>query len=203
MKETLPAILEEVKAGTAEVYFADGSHPTHNTKTGRGWIRKGADFEIDCNSGRKRVKINAATRAIKPEHLGFEISESVNAQSTQRMCRDLLKKHPGKKIYFVCDNARYYRCAWLQKWAANQRIEFVFLPPYSPNLNLVERLWRLLRKKAINSICYETYDKFRSGIIHFLENIKVEYKAEVRRLLSLNFRTVDNTSVHLAQTTSV
>ncbi len=202
LEETLPALLEEVEAGTAEVYFADGTHPTHNTKNGRGWIRKGKDFEIDCNSGRKRLNINAATRAIKPEHTVFDLPESVNAQSTQRLCRNLLKKHPGKKIYFVCDNARYYRCAWLQEWAADQRIEFVFLPAYSPNLNLIERLWRLLRKKAINSIYYDTYDKFRDGIIHFLENIK-DYKAEVRSQLTLNFRTVGNTSVHFAQTTSV
>ncbi|GIV31275.1 MAG: hypothetical protein KatS3mg029_0626 [Saprospiraceae bacterium] len=90
LEETLPALLEEVEAGTAEVYFADGTHPTHNTKTGRGWIRKGEDFEIDCNSGRKRVNINAATRAIKPEHLVFDISERFNAQSTQRMCRGQL-----------------------------------------------------------------------------------------------------------------
>ena len=202
LEETLPALLEEVEAGTAEVYFADGTHPTHNTKNGRGWIRKGKDFEIDCNSGRKRFNVNAATRAIKPEHIVSDYPESVNAQSTQRLCRKLLKKHPGKKIYFVCDNARYYRCAWLQEWAADQRIEFVFLPAYSPNLNLIERLWRLLRKKAINSIYYDTYDKFRDGIIHFLENIK-DYKEEVRSQLTLNFRTVGNTSVHLAQTTSV
>lgn len=201
LEETLPPLLEEVAAGEAEVYYADGTHPTHNTKTGQGWIRKGGDFEIDCNSGRRRVNINGAVRATKPEHLVYDVAESVNAQSTQRLCRKLLKKHPGKTIYFICDNARYNRCAWLQEWAGGQRIEFVFLPAYSPNLNLSERLWRLLRKKAINSIYYDTYAKFRDGIVHFLENIK-EHKEEVRSLLTLNFRTVGNTSVYLSQTTS-
>lgn len=201
LEETLPDLLEEVTAGKAEVYFADGTHPTHNTKTGRGWIRQGRDFEIDCNSGRKRVNINGAVRATKPEHLVYDIAECINAQSTRRLCRKLLKKHPGKTIYFVCDNARYNRCAWLQEWAAGQRIEFVFLPAYSPNLNLIERLWRFLKKEAIHSIYYDTYAKFRHGIIHFLENIK-EHKNELRMLLTLNFRTVGNTSIHLAQTTS-
>jgi len=201
LEATLPGLLEEVAAGKAEVYFADGVHPTHNTKTGRGWIRKGQDFEIDCNSGRKRININGAIRAGKPEHLVYDIAQSVNAQSTQRLCRKLLKKHPAKTIYYICDNARYNRCAWLQEWAADQRIEFVFLPGYSPNLNLIERLWRFLRKEAIHSIYYDTYDKFRQGIIHFLENIK-EHKNELRRLLTLNFRTVGNTSIYLAQTNS-
>ena len=200
VEERLPGLLAEVAAGTAEVYYADGVHPTHNTKTGRGWIRKGRDFEIDCNSGRKRVNINGAVRATKPEHLVYDVTDSINAQSTRRVCRQLLKKHPRKKIYYICDNARYNRCKWLQEWAAAQRIEFVFLPAYSPNLNLIERLWRLLRKEAINSIHYETYDKFRAGVIGFLNNARA-YKEEIRSLLTLNFRTVGGTSVY-AQTTS-
>ena len=201
LEETLPELLDEVKSGKAEVYYADGTHPTHNTKTGRGWIRKGQTFKVDCNSGRKRVNINAAVRATKPEHLVFDIADCINAQSTQRVCRKLLSKHPGKIIYYVCDNAGYNRCRWLQEWAAGTRINFIFLPAYSPNLNQIERLWRLLRKKAINSVYYDSYDKFKNGIKHFLENIK-EHKEEVRSLLTLNFRTVGNSSFYLAQTTS-
>lgn len=201
LEDTLPELLKQVVCGDAEVYFADGTHPTHNTKTGKGWIRQGQTFEIDCNSGRKRVNINAAVRATKPEHLVYDLTECINAQSTQRLCRKLLKKHPGKNIYLICDNARYNRCAWLQQWAATQRVEFVFLPTYSPNLNLIERLWRYMRQEIIHSIYYATYAKFRDGIIDFLENIK-EHKMELRRLLSLNFRTVGNTSIHLSQTIS-
>lgn len=195
LEDQLPGLLDEVSAGAAEVYYGDGVHPTHNTKTGRGWIRKGQDFEIDCNSGRKRVNINGAVRATKPEHLVYDVTDSINAQSTQRVCRQLLNKHPGKKIYYICDNARYNRCKWLQEWARNQRIEFIFLPAYSPNLNLIERLWRLLRKEAINSIYYEAYADFRQGIIGFLDNAKA-YKEEIRSLLTLNFRTVGGTSVY-------
>lgn len=201
LEETLPELLEELAAGNAEVYFADGTHPTHNTKTGRGWIRKGQGFEIDCNSGRKRVNINGAIRAAKPEHLVYDVAECINAQSTQRLCRKLLQKHPGKTIYLVCDNADYNRCDWLQDWAADTRIKFVLLPAYSPNLNLIERLWRFLRKEVIHSIYYDTYAKFRQAIIHFLENVK-EHKNKLRKLLTLNFRTGGNNSIHLAQTTS-
>jgi transposase len=127
--------------------------------------------------------------------------ETINAQSTQELCRQLLKKHQQKKIYVVCDNARYNKNKMLKQWVEKHRIELIYLPAYSPNLNLIERLWRLLRKKVINSTYYETYDKFKNGISNFLENIK-SYKTELRSLLILNFRTVDGTSVHL-QTTSV
>lgn len=200
LEETLPPLLEQVNNGQAVVYFADGCHPTHNTKTSRGWIRRGKDFAIDCNSGRKRVNINGAVNALKPEHLVYEITDTINAQSTQRICRQLIKKHPGKIIYYICDNAKYNRNRMLQDWAEEQRIEFIFLPAYSPNLNLIERLWHLMKVKAINSFYYEKYEEFRDGIIKFLSNTK-KYKSEIRSLLTLNFRTVDGSSIY-AQTNS-
>ncbi|OAV43234.1 IS630 family transposase [Lewinella sp. 4G2] len=201
VEEELPALLEEVATGDAVVYYADGCHPTHNTKTSRGWIRKGEDFEVDCNNGRQRVNINAAVNALKPEHLVYEIADTINAQSTQRLCRQLLRKHPGKKIYFICDNARYNRNKMLTEWADGQRIEFVYLPTYSPNLNLIERLWHFMRVKVLNSTYYEKSSEFEAAIVSFLGGIKL-YKEELRSLLTLNFRTVGGTSVHLSQTSS-
>ena len=196
LEQTLRPLLEEVDRGEAVVYFTDAAHPTHNTKPGRGWIRKGEDFTIDCNSGRKRVNINGAVNACKPEHLVYDIADTINAQSTKRLAQQLLRKHPGKSVYMICDNARYNRNRMLQDWAATQRIEFIFLPPYSPNLNLIERLWRFMRKEVLNSIYYDTYDKFKNSIVEFLDRSKW-YKTDLRSLLTLNFRTVDQTSVHL------
>lgn len=200
LEDTLPEILEEVDSGEAVIYYADGCHPTHNTKTSRGWIRKGQDFEIDCNSGRKRVNINAAVNGLKPEHLVYDITDSINAQSTQRLCRQLLRKHPGKTIYFICDNARYNRNKMLTDWAEGQRIVFVYLPTYSPNLNLIERLWHFMRVKILNSTYYEKHHEFKSAILSFLEEIK-QYKTELRSLLTMNYRTVNGLSVHFSQTT--
>lgn len=198
LQQTLDEVLKEAQNGHAVVYFTDGCHPTHNTKTSRGWIKKGQDFEIDCNSGRKRVNINGAINALKPEHLVYDIAKSINAQSTKRLCQQLLKKHPQKQIYLICDNARYYKNKMLRNWVSNKRIDFKFLPAYSPNLNLIERLWRLMKSKAINSTYYETYEEFKIGIEHFLKNTK-KIKSEIRQLLTLNFRTVDGNSFY-AQT---
>lgn len=200
LEEQLPPMLAETERGEAVIYFADGCHPMHNTKTSRGWIRKGEDFEIDCNSGRKWVNINAAIHATKPEHLVYELAETINAQSTQHLCRKLLKKHLGKKIYLVCDNAGYNRNALLQNWTAQQHIELVHLPIYSPNLNLIERLWHFMRLQIINSTHYPRHPDFRAAIETFLQSTK-GYKEELRSLLTLNFRTVGGLSYHFAQTT--
>ena len=94
----MPQLLAEVAAGEAEVYYFDGVHPTHNTKTGRGWIRKGTDFDIDCNSGRKRVNINGEVRATKPEHVVYDVAESINAQSTSECVANYSKSIPQKRF---------------------------------------------------------------------------------------------------------
>lgn len=195
LTEKLSPLLEEVIEGKSVIYYSDGCHPTHNTKTGKGWILKGEDFIVDSNSGRQRLNINAAVNATKPEHLVYETTDTINTQSTKRLCQKLLRKHPKKNIYVVCDNARYNRNKMLTEWAANTRIKFVYLPPYSPNLNIIERLWRLMRKEVINSIYYDTYAKFKIGVTKFLDNSK-DYKSELRSLLTLNFRTVEGTSYH-------
>jgi len=195
LEETLPEILEEVESGTAVLYYADGCHPTHNTNTGKGCIKKGKEFEINCNSGRDRVNINAAVNALKPEHIVYELTDSVNAQSTKRLCQQLTKKHQSKTIYLICDNARYYRNKMLKKWVDNQRIVFVYLPPYPPNLNLIERLWRIMRKKVINSFYYENCLASKESIEDFLKNGK-RLKEELRSLMTMNFRTVEGVSFH-------
>lgn len=201
LEEQLGPKLDEVARGEAVIYFADGCHPTHNTKTSRGWIRKGQDFEVDCNSGRKRVNINAAVHATKPEHLVYELTDTINAQSTRRLCRQLMRKHPGKKIYLIGDNAGYNRNALLREWTAQQRIELVHLPTYSPNLNLIERLWHFMRLQVINSTYYPHHHDFRAAIDTFLKSAKM-YKTELRSLLTLDFRIIGGMSYHFAQTTS-
>ena len=195
LEEVLPALLEEQKAGQAVVYYSDGCHPTHNTIKSKGWIKRGKTFEIQANSGRKRVNINAAINALEPTKLVYDIANSVHAQSTQKLCELLLKKHRKKTIYLICDNARYNRNKTLQEWAKDKRITFIFLPPYSPNLNLIERLWRYLKQKIINSIYFEKYDDFKNEIIGFLENLK-NYKSDLESLLTLNFKTVGGSSLY-------
>ena len=111
VEERLPALLKEVDRGEAVVYFADGCHPTHNTKTSRGWIRRGQDFVIDCNSGRKRVNINAAINALKPEHLVYDLTDSVNARSTNGCVGSCSKSIRGVRAYLeilYCSAARFW-----------------------------------------------------------------------------------------------
>ena len=85
------------------------------------------------------------------------------------------------------DNARYQRCELVKLKAAALDIELLFLPAYSPNLNLIERLWKLAKKRTLTNRYYDCFDKFRLAIDACLENLNGPAKSELDSLLPLNF----------------
>jgi transposase len=179
------------------VYYADGVHPTHNSRSTYAWIEKGKDLEQPTVSGRDRVNINGLLNAGDVSDVIAIDSQSVNAQSTKELYQKALERHPGAdKIYIISDNARYYRNKELSEWVKGTKITQIFLPPYSPNLNLIERLWRFLRKKVINTHFYRTKELFRKAILNFFDNIAL-YKPELESLLTLNFRLSNSQSISL------
>jgi transposase len=177
------------------VYYADGVHPTHNSRSTYAWIEKGTELEQPTVSGRDRVNINGLLNARDVTDVITVDCESVNAQSTKELYRLALEKHPhAEKIYIISDNAKYYKNKELTGWIKGTKIIQVFLPPYAPNLNLIERLWRFLRKKVINTEFYRTKELFREAICIFFKDIG-KYKAELETLLSLNFRLANSQSI--------
>ena len=121
----------------------------------------------------------------------------MNAQSTLELYETALARHPeATEIYIISDNAKYYHNKELAQWVKGTRIRQVFLSPYSPNLNLIERLWKMLRKKVINTGFYRTKEEFRRAVTNFFEHI-VDYKEEFESLLTLNFRLVNSKTISL------
>lgn len=186
--EQLEPFLAETSSNEV-VFFMDAVHPQHNTRSDYAWIKQGQNKEIPTNSGRERININAAMNAHQPEDVLIVESDTINAQATQELFKKMLEKHPDKeKIYVFSDNAPYYSNTELKAWLQqNPKIQLLHLPTYSPNLNLIERLWKFLRKKVINLHYYPTFDQFRKAIHEFFANIK-QYKEELRTLMRPNFQ---------------
>jgi transposase len=133
-------VIEQLPNDTV-VYFTAATHPTHNSQKSRAWIKKGQDKHIPANSGRKRVNLNGALNALDPCEAVVIEAQTVNAQNTITLYEKLLENNPGKKLVLICDNAPYYRSSLLQEWLERQPlIKQWFLPTYSPNLNIIERL---------------------------------------------------------------
>jgi hypothetical protein len=95
----------------------------------------------------------------------------------------------------VLDNARYQRCAAVQSLARSLRIELLFLPSYSPNLNLIERLWKFVKKECLACRHLPTYEAFTGAIDDCLGGLNTKYKDQMRTLLTLEFQTFDDVPV--------
>ena len=180
---------EQLKADKGEndpLYFADATHPQHNSVPSYGWIKKGQEKELKANCGRQRLNINGAINIETLESVtGFY--DTINAQATIDLFTKIKAKHPdADAIYIIVDNARYYHSCLLKEYVEGTKIKLIFLPPYSPNLNLIERYWKFFKKKIQNNHYYETFDEFKLACKSFFRKRK-KYLPELQTLLTENF----------------
>ncbi len=188
----LTTLMAEVTREEAVLFYADAAHPTHNTRCTRAWCATGRERPLLTVSGRERVNLNAALNAHAPTQVHLDETARVDAQSTRRLYEKLLAAHPDTpRIYVVCDNARYYKNKELTAWLADKPIQQVFLPPYSPNLNLIERLWKFLRQKIINTTFYRTKGTFKTAVLRFFDRLP-EFGHELASRMALNFHVLDS-----------
>ena len=115
---------------------------------------------------------------------------------------ELLEKIAGlgltMPITVIMDNARYQRCRYVLDLAAHLEIEVLFLPPYSPNLNLIERLWKFVKKKCLYGQYYENFQLFKDAITRCLSETSGHHKQALSTLLTHNFQTFQPTIGDLA-----
>jgi transposase len=173
---------------TEKIYFMDGVHPTHNVLPSYVWIRKGKDKEIKSNTGRQRMNINGVYSPQDHEII-YREDDKINSLSTIELLKSIELRHPElSKIYIIRDNARYYTSDIISEYLKTSKIEFVPLPSYSPNLNLIERLWKLFKKKIIYDKYYEKFKQFKMAVFDFFDTCSCKYTSEMDTLLTENFQ---------------
>ena len=120
------------------VYFLDGSHPTYNSHAGYGWIAVGKCFTIKSQDGRRRINLMGAYEPKNGEVIVIEY-ETLNQESMIAFLIIIKKRTPEKRIHIILDNARYQIAKAVKEKAKELGIKLIYLPGYSPNLNLIER----------------------------------------------------------------
>jgi transposase len=181
--------LKKKKKEDDRIYFIDGVHPLHNSQPAYGWIRKGTEMVIPSNTGRQRLNLNGAYN-IEDHKVIIQEADSINAQSTVSLFEEMLRNQPLGLIYVILDNARYYRSEMVRVFVKkNKRIKLVFLPPYSPNLNIIERLWKFFKKNVTYNTYYEKFAVFREYCLRFFKNLD-KYRAELETLMTDNFQLI-------------
>jgi transposase len=168
------------------VYFVDAAHLLHNAVPGHGWIKRGTRVELKTNSGRDRLNVLGAYSPDDRSLVSIEGTQSCDAELVCQLLRKLRAANPDVQLLVVLDNARYQRAKVVQALAADLQIQLLFLPPYSPNLNLIERFWKFLRKQVLHNTYYPTFAAFRAAIQRLLHNLDC-YADELRTLMTEHF----------------
>lgn len=181
--------LQEAKKPEDRIYFMDATHPHHNPIAGYGWIKRGQAHEIRSNTGRQRLNINGVIDCSDLSAI-VRYDDSINAQSTIKLFQQIDLQNPGAaRIRIICDNARYYRSQQVKDYLTNSKIELVFLPPYAPNLNLIERFWKFFKKTVLYGCYYETFPQFKTACDQFFAGLN-QYHASLRSLLTDRFQII-------------
>jgi transposase len=175
------------------VCFVDAAHFVHGPILGYLWCF--ARLLMRGPSGRKRFNVLGAIDAVTHELTTVCNDTTINAQAICELLGKLSARYVGLPMTLVLDNARYQRCAVVQELAGSLRIELLFLPPYSPNLNLIERLWKFVKKECLSCRYHEDFMRFKTAIVDCLEGVEGKHKGAIQSLLTLKFQTFDNPQI--------
>jgi transposase len=186
LEEKLEPRLKQARQGLRQVYFVDAAHFVFAPFLGCLWCA--ARLFVRAASGRKRYNVLGALDAVTHRLIRVTNHGSINAESVCALLRAVAEASVGSPITLVLDNARYQKCALVQTLAASLGIELLYLPSYSPNLNLIERLWRFVRKESLNSTYYEAFEQFTTAIDQCLDGLPTVHKSEMETLLTHKFQ---------------
>jgi len=143
---------------------------------------------VRAPAGRQRFKVLGALNALPHELVTVTNDTSITATEVGTLVRQRAALTLGVPLTLVLDNARYQRCAQVVTLAASLQIELCFLPPYSPNLNLIERLWKFVKKQCLYSTYYADFAAFQTAIAQCLAQTQTTHRSALPSLLTLRFQ---------------
>jgi len=190
LQQTLFPLLAKARRHACEVFFVDAAHPVQSFHQGEVWSKE--PIVVRTSTGRQRVNILGALNALRPELYSITEEKYINSRTVCELIEYLRKEHPRRQLYLVMDNASYQRCKLVMNCAKKFRVNLVFMPPYSPNLNLIERLWKFMKKEALAGKYYATKQEFIDAVNGFIDELNEgQFDEEIRTLLTTNFQTLE------------
>lgn len=184
--EELEPRLEQASKGERKVFFVDAAHFVLGCFLGMVWCF--SRLFIRGASGRQRYNVLGAVDSHSKEIVSMRTKENINARTVAELIDIIRRKHPEGEITLVMDNARYQRCKFVQNHADLNEVELLFLPAYSPNLNIIERLWKLVKTECLRNRYFPDFVSFQSAIDSFLDNANEIHQDKLETLLTLKFQ---------------
>jgi len=161
--------LKERKSKKNPILYLDSTHPQHNSHPDYGWLPRGENVELKTNTGRERVTLNGALDSETHDILIRE-DRNLNAENTIKFFQKIESAYPeSEEIYLILDNAGYYKGKKIKQFLESSKIKLMYLPPYAPNLNLIERVWKFFKKKVLANRYYSSFHDFRKACLAFFK----------------------------------
>ena len=184
----LQSTLDEAKQGKRTVLFVDAAHFVMGAFLGMVWCF--ARLLLPSASGRKRHNVLGAYDPITHEAITVTNDTYINQDVFSEFLDKIANAYAssGRPITLILDNARYQKCQSVANKAKELNIELLYLPPYSPNLNLIERLWRFVKKQVLYSKHYIRFDTFSNSINTCISDLGTRFKNEMQSLMTLKFQ---------------
>jgi transposase len=191
--EELNPRLEAAQAGQEHVFFVDAAHFVFGTFLCCLWSF--TRLFVRAASGRQRFNVLGAWNAITQELIAVMNTTVVNRDTMCELLRKIAAQGLVGPITVVLDNARYQRNATVQTLAAELGITLLFLPSYSPNLNLIERLWKFIKRDRLYGRYYATFQDFRASIEGCLGELSTTHRHALKTLMTLKFQTFQHVTL--------
>jgi transposase len=174
------------------VYFSDAVHPEYQSRPAHGWIRRGERPAVRKGKGRQRLNLMGA---LNLENFDLRLVETVkmSSQTTIDLLERLEKHNPDKRIiHVILDRAPVHRGEAVRAWLARPgcRIRLHFLPAYAPNLNAIERLWKLMHEHVTRNRYHDSFRAFAEAIMRFFKSTLPEKWKSFRDTVNDNFHIV-------------
>jgi len=185
--------LAQARGGKRTVYFVDASHFV--LASFLGWVWCFVRLYVRAAAGRQRDNVLGALNAVTHE-LVTEINTTyITATSVCALLQKIASRGTSVPTTLVLDNARYQKCQLVTDAAKALGIELLFLPSYSPNLNLIERLWKFVKKEVLNSRHHQNFQKFQEAIDGCLTDLPTKHREKLATLMTHNFQTWNDVSL--------
>ena len=188
--------LDAAQAGQGHVFFVDAAHFVFGTFLCCLWSF--ARIFVRAASGRQRFNVLGAWNAVTRELIAVTNTTVVNSETMCELLRKIAALGLTGPITLVLDNARYQHNALVKALATQLGISLLFLPSYSPNLNLIERLWKFTKRRALYGRYHPTFRDFQAAIQEVLDGLTTKYAEALASLMTLNFQQFDDVALMAA-----